>query len=126
MKFRILTLCLILTSCSTSLKKITEEQIDHIYAGRITVSEPTKSKKGIELNLTFSGGGWIRNSGVCFKKAKAEVNEKTIRMRVFTSVCTGESVHPKLILSDNLEGSYQLVFEDPDGTIHPLTTIEIP
>lgn len=126
MKLLILTLCLILSGCSTGLQKITEEQIDHVYAGQIVVSEPTQTDKGIELNLTFSGGGWIQNSGICFKNAKAKVDDRIIRMTVFTSVCTGDTMQPKLILSDKLKGSYQVVFEDPDGTIHPLTTIEIP
>ena len=126
MKFLILTICLTLPGCTSGLKKITEEQIDRVYAGQLVVGEPIQSKKRIELNLSFSGGGWVQNSGICFKKAKVEVNQKTIKMRVFTSVCTGEALQPKLILSDDLKGSYQLVFEDPDGTIHPLTTIEIP
>jgi len=108
------------------LKKITEEQIDRVYAGQIVVGEPIRTEKGVELNFTFSGGGWIQNSGICFKNAKAEVNERTIRMTMFTSVCTGGTVQPKLIIGDELKGSYKLVFEDPDRTTHPLTTIEIP
>ena len=126
MKFLIPALCLIFLGCSTSLKEITEEQIDRVYAGKIVLGEPSQTEKGIELNLTFSGGGWIQNSGICFKNAKAEVDERIIRMTVFTSVCTGDAVQPKLILSDKLKGSYQVVFEDHDGTTHPLTLIEIP
>lgn len=126
MKFLILALCLIFSGCSTGLKTITEEQIDRVYAGQIVVGKPTQTEKGIELNLTFSGGGWIQNSGICFKDAKGKVDERTVRMTVFTSVCTGDTVQPKLILSDKLKGSYHVIFEDPDGTTHPLTTIEIP
>ena len=126
MKLLILTLCLLLSGCSTGLKKITEEQIDRVYAGQIVVGEPIRTEKRVELNLTFSGGGWVQNSGICFKNAKGKVDERIIRMTVFTSVCTGDNIQPKLILSDKLKGSYQVVFEDPDETIHPLTTIEIP
>jgi len=125
-KFLTSAFCLILTGCSTGLQKITEEQIDRVYAGQIVVGDPIQTENGIELNLTFSGGGWIQNSGICFKNARASVDDKVIRMTVFTSVCTGDTVQPKLLLGDKLKGSYQLVFEDPDGAIHPLTTIEIP
>ncbi|WPJ95398.1 hypothetical protein SH580_18420 [Coraliomargarita algicola] len=126
MKFLILTICVILSSCTSGLKKVTEAQIDHEYAGKIVVGDPTQTKEGIELKLGFSGGGWMKNSGICFKRAKAEVNEEIIKIRVFTSVCAGKAIKPKLILRDDLKGSYQLVFEDPDGTIYPLKTIELP
>lgn len=121
-----LAFCLVISGCSTSLKKITGEQINRAYAGQIVLGEPTLKDQGIELNLTFSEGGWIQNSGICFKSARAEVDDRIIRMTVFTSVCTGDIVQPKLILGDILKGNYQVVFEDPDGTIYPLTTIEIP
>ncbi len=126
MKFLIPALCLMLSGCSIGLKKITSEQIDRVYAGQIIIGEPIQTEKGIVLNLTFSGGGWIKNSGICFKNAKATVDNRIISMTVFTSVCTGDTTQPKLILSDKLKGSYQVVFEDPDGTTHPLTTIKIP
>ena len=126
MKFLTLAFCLILAGCSAGLKEITEEQIDRGYAGQIALGDPVQNENGIELNLTFSGGGWVQNSGICFKSARAKVDDRIIRMTVFTSVCTGDTVQPKLFLGDKLKGRYQVVFEDPDGTIHPLTTIEIP
>jgi hypothetical protein len=126
MKFLILTLCLLLASCSSAVRKITEEQIDITYAGEITIGKPIETKNGIELDLAFSGGKWMHNSGLCFNKSETTVDDRIIKMSVFTSVCTDGKVNRKLAINEDLKGSYQLVFEDPDGTTHPLTTIEIP
>ena len=126
MRILILVLSLMFSGCSSGLQTITEEQIDRTYAGEISVGEPIQTEKGIELNLAFSEGGWIQHSGICFRSAEAEVDERIIRLKVFTSVCTGDTIRPKLVLDKELEGIYDLVFEDPDGKTHPLTTIEIP
>ena len=126
MKFLILPLCFLLTSCSSIIRGVTESQIDRAYSDQIIISEPTKTTDGIELDLMFSGGEWYRNSGICFKKAKATVDEEIIKIRVFVSICTNAGIESKVTINEDLEGSYELVFEDPDGTIHPLKTIVIP
>ena len=51
-------------------------QIDHVYARQVILGEPTRAEDGIELKLSFVGGGWMPNSGICFHSAKAEVSIK--------------------------------------------------
>jgi len=126
MKFLLLITCLALCGCSSAIKILSEEQINREYAGVVKVGEPKKTEKGIEIPLLFSGGGWMHNSGICYKRNETEVNERIITLKIFTSVCTGDTITPQIILDQQSKGKYQIEFEDPDGQIHHLTEILIP
>ena len=58
------------------MDQLTKVQIDHVYARQVIWGEPTRAEDGIELKLSFVGGGWMPNSGICFHSAKAEVSIK--------------------------------------------------
>ncbi|MEM0966494.1 MAG: hypothetical protein AAGJ81_10130 [Verrucomicrobiota bacterium] len=126
MKFLLLPFCLVLCGCSATIGILTEEQIDRDYAGTIVFGQPRNTGKGITIPLRFSGGGWSRNSGICFKRSETEIDDGIITLRVFTSACTGNNVKPMMFLDQPDEGNYRIEFEDPDGKTHSLTEIVIP
>jgi hypothetical protein len=74
-----------------------------------------------EVTMTFSGGEWGENSGICFHHATARIVGREVRLKIFTGLCgKGSPRKYSFRIKDFILSEYDLVYIDPDGTKHPI------
>jgi hypothetical protein len=111
----------VLPSCDLG-RAVLPEQATYAYVGTIHPKTPKQiDGNNYELEMTFSGGAWGENSGICFHHADAVVAGSTIRMKVFTGLCGGGAPKRYVIRIEGFSApEYDLIYVDPDGTTHPI------
>jgi hypothetical protein len=121
MKLLALLLVSTLPSCELS-RALLPQYATYGYVGKVRTGPPLKvDSNDYEVTMSFSGGEWGRNSGICFHHATAKIVDGEVRLKVFTGLCSKRS--PRIYsfrLKEFSRSEYDLVYADPDGTIHPI------
>jgi hypothetical protein len=68
------------------------------------------------------------DSGICVREIQARFAERQIEVRLWTCVCSGDADDrvTKVSLADVPPGRWPVLFEDRDGTLHPIGELEGP
>ena len=119
---------LALGGCNRTAQLVTETSQPLSYVGEISLGTPVKEGQAVTIPLSFSGGRWGENSGICFNRTKSRVSGAEIELTVITAVCKGSSSPPpeQMVLARVSPGKYTVFYRDPDWARHRLSQIVIP
>jgi hypothetical protein len=99
------------------------------YVGKVSLGTPTRNSRGVIIPISFSGGRWYENSGICFDHAESRVSGSEIELTVSSGICRGSGSSPppeRIDLARISPGPYAVFYRDPNGTRNPLGQIAIP
>ena len=115
-------------ACGFITGLFTSEEVSIEYAGNIDFKD-SKTENGVTtIPISFTGGEWLNNSAITFKKIKSKVKNNEIHITVITCLAsTGSGSHPKMeIKLKNINpGVYKVIYINPDGTSVSLDEIKI-
>ena len=116
-----------LTGCSRLIRWFSSDQVPLSYVGTVSFGTPTNEQRGIIVPLSFAGGDWGKNSGLCFYRAKAHISHTNIDMTVTIALCpeSGAAPSKQVVLAGVSPGSYAVFYRDPNGTRHEIGRIKI-
>lgn len=103
--------------------------------GGIKIGTPYRDARGgvhLPIDCDISGTQAITtqpkalNSGWVVKKVRAKVKDKNIHIIIVSCLAHGRltGFAPDASLGRLTAGSYHVVYDDPDGTTHPMGTID--
>ena len=110
--------------CSKGVDLISSEQISFLEAGKIRFGEPHYLEETTQLPIEFVGGDWAKNSGLCFHRARATVEDDKIVIRIYRKLVGGKPIEPHVVVRTRLSGHYEIFFENPDRSRQVIGNIE--
>lgn len=125
---RALTLLLLLAlpACGL-LQRSTRQPVDFVEAGQILLGPLAGDSAQRRVDVVFSGGVWDENSAQGGCHPHTEVVSSQIEFSV--SRCLVDTSKPGRELSLELgalePGIWPVVYVDPDGTRHPVGSVEV-
>jgi hypothetical protein len=113
--------------CGFFIGLFTSEEVSLEYVGEIKFQAPVTEGQFTRIPISFSGGKWLENSGITFKKVKASRYGSEIRITVVTCLAgSGNEIpKPEIELKGLVPGKYQIIYINPDGSSMQLKQIEI-
>ena len=115
-------------ACSFITGLFTSEEVSIEYVGNIELKD-SKTENGVTIiPISFTGGEWLHNSAITFKKIKSKVKNNEIHITVITCLASGgSSSHPKMEikLKSISPGVYKVIYINPNGTSVSLEEIKI-
>lgn len=121
-------LLILLAGCSSPAEDRCSYGEVQKYFGAIVPGKPEKAEgRTFRIPLSF-GPAKELHSAICLKKVEASVQGKAVRLRTFRHVPlrSGRKADPSPRVALPGPGPYALLYEDPDGSTHPLGTLEVP
>ena len=121
MRLLLLLLMSTLSSCELG-RALLPQHATYGYVGHVRTGEPLNVDSNVyEVPMSFSGGDWGRNSGICFHHAKAKIVGGEVRLEIFTGLCGKRSPRNySFRVKGFSQSEYDLIYVDPDGARHPL------
>lgn len=121
MRLLVLLLISTLTSCELG-RALLPQHATYGYVGNVRTGQPLNvGSNDYEVPMSFSGGDWVRNSGICFHHANAKIVGGEVRLKIFTGLCGKRSPRDYSFRVKGLvQSEYDLIYVDPDGATHPI------
>src|SRR5688572_23860777 len=115
-----------LAGCGTIARSVTAERAYLTYVGQLSFGEPRVADRKVTIPLTFEGGQWRANSGICFHDVKSRAGSGTLDITVRIALCAGKPRAAVLDLRDVPMGTYRVTYLDPDGARHDMPALRVP
>ncbi|WP_432455744.1 hypothetical protein ACRRS0_09845 [Agarivorans sp. QJM3NY_29] len=114
-------------SCGFFTGLFTTENVSIDYVGKINFGEFKKTKSLTQIPITFTGGKWLQNSGIAFKKVIANVSNFEINITIQTCLASSGSQNKdqSIIVSKLLSGKYKVNYVNPDDSVVYIGEVKI-
>ncbi len=105
-------------ACGFFTGLFTTEDVAIDYVGQIALGTPFNSGKKTNIPFNFTGGKWLENSGIAFKKVNGNVNGQNINFTIQTCLASGGSKTQEKIISVKklTSGEYRINYINPNGS----------
>lgn len=122
-----ISLAILLTGCGAITRAATSEIVSLKHAGAIAFGHPSTAGGATRIPITLSGGEWNRESARVFNGIKAKRYEYEIHFSAMACLVTDDykPPQPEIVLEGLRPGTYQMIYQNPDGTSQRLGAIEI-
>ncbi|MFV1872981.1 MAG: hypothetical protein ACMZ64_06655 [Oleiphilus sp.] len=104
-------------ACGFFTGLFTTENASLDYVGAIEFGVPFQKNDFTNIPLSFTGGKWLLNSGIAFKKVKGKLQGNNINITVQTCLASGgsQSQEQQITLKNLVPGDYNVNYINPNG-----------
>ncbi len=115
-----------LASCCLITQTVTTTHQPLSYVGTITLGTPVSSGSQTTVPVSFSGGEWMRNSGICLRSINA--TSKGADVEIWVNTCLGgkPAAVPEFSVKGAQPGPHRVFYRNPDGTTRPIGEVVFP